>query len=101
MLGVLKTVWKVITVLVTMKSTLPDKPDGKSDTIKGGALAALITIITQILPKLGVNMGSELATAIVAVAYSIAGLLMVIGGRAIVGDVAIELKKLNESNVQK
>lgn len=91
------TLWKVIKVLVTLKTDLPDKDPGQSDTIKGAGLAGIITIIVSILPGLGVNLDTPLAKAIITVAYSIAGLLVVVGVRGVAGTVVVGLDQLNSS----
>lgn len=81
-----------------MNASMPDKPNGQSDTIAGGSLAGLITIAIAVLKGLDVNVESKLAVAIFSVLYSIAGLLVVVGARGIGGEIATELKKLNDTN---
>jgi hypothetical protein len=80
---------------------LPDKPVGQSNTIKGAAFAAILTALVNLLPLIGISFASPISQAIIAVLYAISALLMVIGVRGILGEIAVWIKAWVEGRDKK
>jgi len=93
-LKLLKSLWRI-------NKMLPDKPAGQSNTVKGAAFAAILTAIVNLLPLIGISFASPIAQAIIAVLYAIAALLMVIGVRGILGEIAVWIKAWVEGRGKK